>query len=199
MERIFSKIDLRGLKVAVFLVLILSVQQCGGPRRFVHPEADVSYYERLGLLSFENLATDRVAGEKVTNAFLTELLISKRFEVVEPGRVNRASRELGLPSPLIGGELTPEEVKELGEQLGVEALLRGVVREYEMVRIGQTQYPLVTLDIELLDVATGTTVWVISHTKKGGPNLPFVSVGETFTLGELLQEICHDIVSKIPK
>ena len=68
-----------------------------------------------------------------------------------------------------------------------------------MVRIGQTQYPLITQDVELVDVATGKTVWMISHTKKGGPNLPFVSIGETFTLGELLQEICRDIVSKIPK
>jgi hypothetical protein len=83
--------------------------------------------------------------------------------------------------------------------MGVQAVLSGVVREYTMVRIGQTQYPLITLDVTLVDTATGTTVWVLSHTKKGGPNLPFVSVGETFTLGELLQEICQETVSKIPR
>jgi len=181
------------------LVLVLQFQNCGGPRRFVHPEADVSYYERVALAPFENMAVDRAAGEKATNAFLTEVLISERFEVVEPGKVLRAARESGLSNPLKLGELTGEELKTLGERLGVEAVILGTVREYEMVRIGQTQYPQVTLDVELIDVATGTTAWVISHTKKGGPNLPFLSVGETFTLGEMLQETCRDVVSKIPR
>lgn len=189
----------RGFREALLPLCILTLISCGGPRRFVHPEADISYYQKFALVPFENLTTDRAAGEKASNAFLTELLIARRFAVVEPGNVVRAAKEAGLPSPLKAGELETGELEKLGEKTGADAILRGVVREYEMVRVGQDQYPLVTLDIELLDVATGTTVWMISDTKKGGPNLPFVSVGETFTLGELLQKICEEIVSKIPE
>jgi curli biogenesis system outer membrane secretion channel CsgG len=187
------------MEITLLLIFGLQFQNCGGPRRFVHAEADISYYERVALAPFVNMTADRSAGEKATNAFLTEVLISKRFEVVEPGKVLRVARESGLPSPLKLGELNVEELKTLGESLGVEAMIMGTVREYNMVRIGQTQYPQVTMDVELIDVATSTTAWVISHTKKGGPNMPFLSIGETFTLGEMLQETCLDIVSKIPK
>ena len=199
MQRGREKIFRKSLGIAAFLVINLLFQHCGGPRMFVHPEADMSYYERLALIQFENLTANRAAGEKVTNAFLTELLITERYDIVEPGRVVKAAKEIGISSPIKAGELSADEIKELGESLGVEALIRGVVREYDMVRIGQTQYPLITQDVELLDVATGKTVWMISHTKKGAPNLPFISVGESFTLGNLLQELCRDIVSHILK
>jgi TolB-like protein len=185
--------------VGWLLALALLSLQCGGPRRFVHPAADIAFYERLALLPFDNLTAERAAGDKVTRAFLTELLIARRFDVVDPGRAVKLARDEGIVPPIKVGELTEATLMSLGERMGVQAVLSGVVREYTMVRIGQTQYPLITLDVTLVDTATGTTVWVLSHTKKGGPNLPFVSVGETFTLGELLQEICQETVSKIPR
>ncbi len=183
--------------MAILWIAILA-SGCGGPRTYVHPDVDVSYYETLGVLPFRNLTNDRLAGEKITGIFTTELLMKKRFEVVEPGQFRRIARNV-LSGSLDSGEWTAENIAKLGTSAGVQGVITGTVREYEMIRIGQTQYPLVTIDVEMIDAETGRVVWMISHTKKGGPNLPVISVGETYTLGEMAQEVCHDVVGKITR
>lgn len=176
---------------------VLWTAGCGGPRTFVHPDVDLSYYEQIGVLPFKNLTNDRLAGEKVVNALITELLVEEEYHVVEPGQLRRMAREI-LDGPIdSGGEWKLEKIQELGKAAGLQGVITGTVREYEMIRIGQNQYPLVTVDVELIDMETGQVVWMISHTEKGGPNLPVISVGETYTLGELTQEVCEKIVDRI--
>jgi TolB-like protein len=170
---------------------------CGGPRTYIHPEVDMSYYEAVGVLPFRNLTNDRLAAERVTNAFVTELLIKKVFEVVEPGQFRRTARQIIGGNIDSGGEWDPEKIRELGSKTGVQGLIVGAVREYEMVSIGQTPYPLVTIDVKLIDIETARVAWMISHTEKGGPNLPILSVGETYTLGKMTQIVCEQIVGKI--
>ncbi len=189
--------ETRFLMVAVITALIWT--GCGGPRTYIHPEVDMSYYEAVGVLPFRNLTNDRLAAERVTNAFITELLIRDIFEVVEPGQFRMTARQIlgGNIDP--GGEWDPEKIRELGRATGIQGLIVGTVREYEMISIGQTPYPLVTVDVTLVDVETARVAWMISHTEKGGPNLPVLSVGETYTLGEMTQIVCERIVSKIRK
>ncbi len=184
------------LRILATLCVLISTAGCGGPRTFIHQDVDISYYESLGVLPFRNLTNDRLAGEKITGIFITELLIKKRFEVVEPGQFRRMAREI-LAGSLESGEWKAENIARLGSAAEVQGIITGTVREYGMIRIGQTQYPLVTIDVELIDAETGRVVWMISHTKKGGPNLPVISVGETYTLGEMAQEVCSDVVGKI--
>jgi len=184
-----------GCFVTAICILIFTAG-CGGPRTFIHPDVDISYYQTLGVLPFRNLTNDRLAGEKITGIFITELLMIKRFEVVEPGQFRRTARDI-LTGSLESGEWKAENIARLGTTAGVQGIITGTVREYEMIRIGQTQYPLVTIDVELIDAETGRVVWMVSHTKKGGPNLPVISLGETYTLGEMAQEVCHDVVGKI--
>ena len=176
--------------------ILVASAGCGGPRTYLHPDVDISYYQRLGVLPFRNLSNDRLAGEKVTGIFVTELLVRHIFEVVEPGQFRRMAREI-LPGGLESGEWKAEDIARLGTEAGVQGIITGTVREYEMIRIGQTAYPLVTIDVELIDVETGRVVWMISHTRRGGPNLPIISVGETFTLGEMAQKVCRDVVARI--
>jgi TolB-like protein len=178
-------------------VALILLVHCGGPRTFIHPDVDISYYEVVGVLPFKNLSSDRLAGEKITAVLTTELLMKKKFEVVEPGQFRRTAREILSGNIDSGGEWKPEEIRKLGESTGVKGIITGTVREYQMIRIGQTQYPLITIDAELIDVETGRVVWMISHSKKGGPNLPVLSVGETYTLGDLGQQVCKDVVDRI--
>ncbi len=186
--------SLRFLTVNIGLILFLG---CGGPRTFIHPDIDLSYYETVGVLPFRNLSNDRLAGERVTNAFITELLVKRIFEVFEPAQFRRKAGQLLGGNIASGGEWDPEKIKELGSNTGVQGIITGTVREYEMIRIGQTSFPLVTIDVKLIDVETARVAWMISHTKKGGPTFPIFSIGETYTLGEMTQEVCKDVVGKI--
>ncbi len=187
----------RRITISLTCLLPACLMGCGGPRTFIHQDVDISYYETIGVLPFKNLTNDRLAGEKVANALITELLVKKSFDVVEPGQFREKARGIlsgGIDS---GGEWKLDNIKKLGSEAEVQGIITGTVRDYEMVRIGQTSYPLVTVDVELIDVETGKVVWMISHTRKGGPHLPIISLGETYTLGEMTQKVCKDIVDRI--
>ena len=155
----------------------------------------MSFYERIGVVPFINLTSDRFAGEKITSTFVTELLITEKFEVVERGEFDHI---VGRVRSSTGGsssqELTGEQLAAVGEQAGVNGIIEGVVKEYEMIRVGQGTYPLISFNVKLVDAPTGRVVWESSYSAKGGPKLPLVGWGETHTLSELAQKACRNVV-----
>ena len=55
---------------------------CGKSMRvYVHPDADLAFYSKVGVLPFRSLAGDRFAGEKIGIEFTTALLAKEIFEV----------------------------------------------------------------------------------------------------------------------
>jgi curli biogenesis system outer membrane secretion channel CsgG len=185
----------------VFSIALLVFFTCaGGPRSYLNPEADMSFYERIGVVPFVNLTSDRFAGEKITSTFVTELLITEKFEVVERGEFDHVVSQVRSST---GGsasqELTAAQLAAIGEQADVSGIIEGVVKEYEMIRVGQGTYPLISFNVKLVDVPTGRVVWESSYSGKGGPKLPVVGWGETHTLSELAQKACGDVVREFTR
>jgi len=182
--------------ILIITIFIVAAVGCAGPRSFVNPDTDWGFYQKIGVLPFVNLTSDRFAGEKVQSAFITELFISGKFEVVEPGEFNKKAIEILKASGAQSGqELSIDMIKNVGEKTQVQGVIEGIVKEYTTIRVGQADYPLISLDLRMIDVPTGTVIWMSSFTMKGGPKFPIVSIGETHTLGELSQKICKKIVS----
>lgn len=167
---------------------------CGGPRSFVHPATDIGFYKRLGVVTFTNMTGDRFAGEKMTSSFLTELLLQKKFEVVEPGEFERIITEVRGSSNAEQQNLGAEQIKLIGEKAGVNGIIEGEVKEFQMTRIGAEDFPLISVTVRLVDAPSGQVVWMSSYTEKGGPKFPVFSFGETRTLGELAQKVCQKMV-----
>jgi polysaccharide biosynthesis protein PelC len=181
---------------SIIALTVLVVMGCSGPRNFLNESTDWTFYKQIGVLPFVNYSSDRYAGEKVQSAFITELFLTRKFDVMEPGQFNnKVATELKMTAASTITELSLDQIKAIGQATGVQGVIEGVVREYTTTRVGQSDYPIISMNIRLIDVPTGTVVWMASYTKKGGPNLPIISVGETHTLSELTQKICHDIVS----
>ncbi len=67
-----------------------------------------------------------------------------------------------------------------------------------MTRVGGESFPLVSLEVRLVDLATGIVVWSASHTRRGGPTFPLTGWREIHTLGELTAEVCKDILDTLP-
>ena len=186
--------------LAFFSALLIFFSCAAGPRSYLNPEADMSFYEKIGVVPFINLTSDRFAGEKVTSTFVTELLITQKFEILERGEFNHIVDQVrsstgGSPSQ----ELTGEQLASIGEKAGVNGIIEGVVREYEMVRVGQSTYPLISFNVKLVDAPTGRVVWESSYSVKGGPKLPVVGWGETHTLSELAQKACRNVVREFAR
>ncbi|HEU4365371.1 MAG TPA: hypothetical protein VFT13_07880, partial [Candidatus Krumholzibacteria bacterium] len=139
---------------------IMLAAGCGGPQVqvFTNPEADLSFYERVGVVPFRSLAADRLAGEKFTTEFTTALLASELFEVVDYGIfVSHVTKILGTRSPAEG--LSADEIKQVAAAAGVQGLFVGTVSEYQMTSTPGGQFPVVTVEVRLLDAETANVVW----------------------------------------
>jgi hypothetical protein len=80
----------------------------------------------------------------------------------------------------------------------VQAVFEGIVRDFEMARIGQSSFPLITLEVRLIDVPTGQVVWSTAVTERGGPKVPVFGWGEIHTLGELSNKVAAEAVERLP-
>ncbi len=133
------------------------------PTRFINPDFDFAFVERVAVLPLENLSGDQQAGVRATRLLITELLASGAVDVVEPGEVRAALDRVA------GRARTPsaEQVRALGESLAVQAILTGSVNQSETLRSGTVTIPVVTLDVHMLETETGAAVWAATHSEKG--------------------------------
>src|SRR3990172_6389922 len=175
------------LKLGVLIALIMTAAGCGSlieSRSFINPNADFSFYSRVGLLPFNNLSDDRLAGEKMTEVFMTELLIGGGLDVMDPGQFNTVvAQVLKTNAPVAGQELSPAQLTQIAELAKVQGIFMGTIHDYKMLPIGGDQYPLIKMTVKFIHAPTGTVAWQNSTSVTGGPNFPIISVGETFTLG----------------
>jgi TolB-like protein len=187
------------LRLMITLLPLALLCSCGAPSRtFVNGEADFGFYTKVGVIPFSNLSADRNASEKVTAAFVTELLIGGKVQVANMGDMLTAFKGIvkddrtNLPE-----QLRAEEAKAVGTTGDVQGIIVGAVREYGMVRSGQEDFPLVSLSVRLVDCQSGKVVWTYEITRKGGPKMPIFSFGETHTLGDMAAKVCREAAGSL--
>jgi hypothetical protein len=187
---------LRKLRMGTGVVVAGFLVSCGGTTRFLDPEADLAYYEKVGIVPFTSLADDASAGLKVSNLFFTELLRRNFSQVAEPGQFAAVIAKVrgGVPAER---PWSTEELTRLGQEAGVQGIFLGTVRDYGMTRDGREAFPLVSVELRLVDAATGRLVWGASTTRRGGPGFPLLGFGETHTLGELGSDVCRDLLRSL--
>jgi PBP1b-binding outer membrane lipoprotein LpoB len=184
-------------QAAGFLGLLFLLSGCAsGMRVYVNPEADMTFYEKIAIVPFSNLTTERFAAHRVGRAFTTELLISDHFKIIEEGEFNAALDRIGGEAN-VEGLYDIAKLKTAATELEATGLLRGSVTEYQMQRVGSSESPVITFDVEMLDVATGNVVWRASLTRRGKGTVPLLGGDGTRTFGRLVQSACRDMVHKL--
>ena len=189
---------LRLTKFGVIVVFALLVG-CASTtvKSYVHPNADFLFVKRIALLPFKDLSNGRDVDKKVREIFLSELLKQGYFDVVEAGEMHRLLSELKIAEPHNMGSA---ELKELGEKLGVQAVVYGVIEEYrQSVSTGGGAFPEVALSIRMVDAESNIVMWMASSARGGSANVSFMGIGETPYISELTQRISEGIVRSIRK
>ncbi len=181
----------------VILILFLAIS-CGGPRIFVNPQADLPFYNKVGILPFWDLSGTRMAGEKVATILYTELMITGQFEILNPAEMVIKMKEVvGKDKKPV--DLSIQDLVKIGKAAGLKGIIQGVVVEYGMTRSGGESYPIITLDVRLIDTQYGKVVWEISYTKSGRPKIPILGIGGISSLPELNQKVCKELAEIIAK
>ena len=167
-------------------------------RLYVNPQADMTFYRKVVVLPFGNLSQQVLAGERLTRAFITELIITDRFKVVEPSDFYRVLERIG-GEPGVDGTYDPDKLRQAAAEVEATGLIRGTVTEYQMLRVGQNEFPVVGFDVEMIDAATGNVVWRTSISRRGGSRVPVIGGAGHSTLGRLTQEACTALVEDLRK
>ena len=156
-EGFMAKHSTLSLTVAVFLSALFVSCTASRTTSFLHPEFAFAQVERVAVVPFENLSSEQGISNYTTRVFLTELLATGSFDIVEPGEVTRVVGSLGTGR---GAELSLEQLKKVGKDLNVQAVIFGTVGESADVRSNSgVNAHVVSLDVRMVDTEAGTTIW----------------------------------------
>lgn len=154
--------------ILTFLVMMALIipgcRSAGAPTYHMSENIDFSFYKRVAVMPLDNFTNDKFAGDIVRQVVISELLASGLMEVVVPGEVLNAFKDLGIKS---AASLTTEQIKSLGEFLSVEAIIMGSVEEYGEAKMGNVSAPQVTMSLMMADSDSGSIVWSITATRGG--------------------------------
>lgn len=139
------------------LTLALLGAGCGSSTSsYVHPNVDFGYVQRVAVLPFGNLSSDRLAGERMQSIFLIEILKENVLDIVDSRETATTMVAAGYTP---GQQLTPNEAINLGAKLGVDALIFGVVEEYGFSRGDRRRGPEITASFGMVETETGALIW----------------------------------------
>jgi len=185
------------LALATLAVALLAPSCASGPRVYVNPDADMAFYKKVAVLPFANMSTDGLAAARVTRAFVTELIMASRFQIVQPEDFVGTLQRMGV-NPAGDGTYDLAKLKQAAQEAGITGILRGAVSEYQIARSESGDVPVISFDAELVDVGTGTVVWRSSLSKRGRGRLPIIGSGSR-SLGRLTQDACEEMVGRLRK
>jgi hypothetical protein len=188
----------RAAVIAALPFATLGCSSAAAPRYYVNPQADMTLYQKVAVLPFQNLSPQPLAGERVTRVFVTELIIADRYKVVEPAEFRAVLKDLDA-QPSGDGAYEPAKLKEAAGRVGATGIIRGAVTDYQVQRNGQDEFAVLSFDAELLDVETLNVVWRGSITRRGSNRFPIVGGSSGRTLGSLTQEACVELVDGLRK
>jgi curli biogenesis system outer membrane secretion channel CsgG len=129
---------------------------------------------RVAVIEFENKADNQwwrsTGAQAAQDIFVTELVKSRKFVVIEREKINSIMQEKGLT---LGGDIDPKTAMRIGKLLGLNYLLTGAVTEYGSSNTGahgpgmgnlpsfgvrKTVF-VAALNARLINVSTGEIVW----------------------------------------
>ncbi|MCL5283615.1 MAG: hypothetical protein M1330_02750 [Armatimonadetes bacterium] len=160
---------------------------------YVRPPVGNTAHVRLAVIPFNDLSEDTQADQKVMGIFVTQLLTTRTFTIIDPTVVNSALTDIRAR-----GELDASQVKQLSQKLNARLFLLGTISEFGQSRAGGNGLT-VAMDARLIDASSSQILWagVVTRTGKASDSL-FGGSG-TPSLSRIAQEVVKDLVGRMMK
>ena len=155
----------RRLIITVLCSFTVFIAGCSGleMKHYVRPDIDLHDIKKVAVLPLENFTSDKYASEKIASLVIINLL-SRGIDVVEPGEVTSALRRLKIRAV---SRISTDDVRNLGRELNIDALIIGAVETYGISRGISVSYPEATISLRLIEPESGIALWSIWHTAGG--------------------------------
>ena len=156
-----------GVRSKMFLRIILIgaaslvLAACVGGDRFIETATApvlLGNAESIAVLPFENRSNSEEAGAVVSDLSVTALRSYTTLAVTPEEAVGQTIDSVETPS---FSERQRLPLRQIGEVLGVSYVLTGSVSEYGY-QFGLREEPSVSINMRLIEVASGETVWAAS-------------------------------------
>jgi TolB-like protein len=188
----------RSLFVSVVFSLVL-IFTCGCAaskttfKYYVRPGFDVKTISKIAVLPIENFTNDGSAGDKISDAVITEIL-SRGIDVIEPGEISSVLSELKVKSI---SSIGTNDIQGIQKALGVDAVMRGSVDAYQISAGITAGYPEVTIHMTLIDAKSGSIVWSAWNTSGGAHFLTRHLGTEGPSLGDTVGRVVKDSIDSL--
>ncbi len=122
-------------------------------------------------------------GTSVSDLFVTEILRSGKYELVERGRMAQVLSE----SELALAGLSASRAAEVGNMLGADGVIIGTVDEYATVAQRGHPYPVVGVTARMIDCKNSKIIWSVDLAKRAD--------SKDVTMPEHARAIVHEMMS----
>ena len=143
---------------------------CASVSLYTKPEASWATIQKVGVFQFQTPFEDRIRRQWATQLFVRELQRTRRFEVVE----------LDLPPPSPGAP----DFSASAKKAGVDAYLQGTIEDLAEI----------FADLQMVDAATGETLWSIRYHRGGGPEFSFCFTTSQQQLQRIFRLSIHNLI-----
>lgn len=161
---------------------------------FIETETNANVYVSPGTLPIVKVAVlpfkapTELIGLSISDMFVTELLRTGRYELVERGQMTGVLNETELA--LAG--LSAAKAIEIGSMLGAEGVVIGTVDEYSTVAVRGHAYPVVGVSARLIDCKTGKIMWSIDLGKRAESKKTTLSQHARLVVHEMTAALYQD-------
>lgn len=126
---------------------------------FVAP-ARASNINKVAVMPFKGQT--ELIGTAISDLFVTEILRSGKYDLVERSRMAQVLSE----SELALAGLSASRAAEVGNMLGADGVIIGTVDEYATVAQRGHPYPVVGITARMIDCKNGKIIWSLDLAKR---------------------------------
>lgn len=189
------KLISKGLCVFMFLfgLALLSLSACGPKLPTLHKLTPLPQEKtcRIAVLPFLNQTGYPEANAIFYRIFLAELVQSGRFDIVQEGDVRDVFHHLRVWP---GQDPQKEQMKILGDRLGVKIVIAGTVVEMAEVPEAKIINPTLAVSLKILDTESSQTIWCTFHRREGEQYRKMMHFGVVNTVTGLAHRVSQEVL-----
>ncbi len=139
--------------------------------------------KKIAIMPFK--APTELLGGSVADIFVTEMLRTGRYDILERSRMAQVLSE----SELALAGVSAAKATEIGNMMGADAIVLGTVDEYSRVKHGWHDDALIGMSARMIDCKSGQVIWSVDLAKHADD--------KNTTLSEHTRTVAHEMVAAL--